>query len=108
MGDVVEVVVILRNVGQRAVGLTFRTSQVLDLAVRRSGGETVFVWSEGRVFTQVINEFHLEAGEALKEKLSWMPVDAGRYELEGRTAPFVTDGEEMRLKTRPKSSIIHK
>lgn len=106
VGEAVEVEVILRNVGQRAVNLNFRTSQVFDLVVKRSGGETIYVWSQGRVFTQVINEFHLEAGEALKEKLSWLPAEAGRYELEGRTSTFVADTEEMELETSPKSVTV--
>jgi hypothetical protein len=106
IGESVEVGIILRNVGQSAASLTFTTSQVFDLVVKRAE-EVVYVWSKGRVFAQVIDEFNLAPSDVIERKLSWTPRASGSYVLEGQTPRFIADGEELMLKTRQESVVVH-
>lgn len=106
IGELVEVKIILKNVGQSAASVTFTTSQIFDLVVRR-GEETVFVRSDGRMFAQDISEFTLEPGNVIERKFSWTPKTAGSYKLEGQTPRFLADEEELVLKTWPQSVVVH-
>lgn len=104
VGESVGVEIMLKNTGQ-STNLTFTTSQLFDLVVKRAE-ETVYVWSKGRMFAQVIDEINLAPRDVIERKFSWTPQTHGMYELEGQTPRFIADGEELTLKTRQESVVV--
>jgi hypothetical protein len=70
----------LRNDGPEPVRLTFPTSQLGDVVLRRDGVER-WRWSEGRMFLQVLAERELAPAEEWSFSLEGAPeVEPGRYE----------------------------
>ena len=58
------------NNKEEDLALTFPTSQRYDVIVRK-GQETVWVWSEGRMFAQAIGRETLGAGETFSYEVTW-------------------------------------
>ena len=58
------------NIKGEDLTLTFPTAQRYDFIVRK-GKQTVWVWSEGRMFAQVIGREKLRAGESLSYEITW-------------------------------------
>lgn len=77
----------LRHIRQEPLRLTFPTSQRFDLVVRNERGDSVFTWSAGRAFLQVIGT------ETIEGERNWVidvplgsaatPLPQGRYVAEG-------------------------
>lgn len=84
----------LRNTSGAPVKLTLPSGQVFDFTIRDEKGETVYVWSEGRAFSQILQDLEIGPGER-----NWVLViplsrdgkmlDAGKYVAEAwlATAP---------------------
>ncbi len=72
----------VENVGESAVDLRFRTGKVADIEVYEAngeGGDPVWRWSDGRMFTQAIQERSLEAGASVEEEFTWSDPPSGEY-----------------------------
>ena len=67
------------NTGTDPVELTFRSGQTADLTVYDADGETVWQWSEGRMFTQAIERATLDPGEAFEQQFLWNEPPDGTY-----------------------------
>jgi hypothetical protein len=68
------------NNAARRVELVFPSGQTHDVVVMDSLGREVWRWSEGRMFTQAIQNRVLEANETLTYQAAWTPAGAhGKY-----------------------------
>lgn len=77
----------LRNTSEAPVKLTLPSSQVYDFAIRDEKGGTVYAWSEGRVFNQVVQDLEVGPGErnwvlTIPLSLDGKVLDAGKYVAE--------------------------
>ncbi|MGH7458038.1 MAG: BsuPI-related putative proteinase inhibitor [Longimicrobiaceae bacterium] len=81
----VDLTLLITNVSEQPVELTFRSGQSFDFEVSR-GGREVWRWSAERVFTQAIRQETVAAGETLRYRASWRPPAgaAGEYRVTGR------------------------
>jgi hypothetical protein len=85
-GDV-EFMFTVTNTGPDSVELSFRSGKRADVAVTDAeSGETVWRWSEGRMFTQAISTVELSPGETFDRSFTWNDPPAGEYEAEGTLA----------------------
>jgi hypothetical protein len=66
------------NPGDDPVSLQFRDSCKADFAVYE-GDEEYWRWSEGRMFTQVLQETSLSSGERETFEAAWENPGSGRY-----------------------------
>jgi uncharacterized protein YndB with AHSA1/START domain len=76
---------VVENAGESAVDLTFTSGQQFDIVVT-DDGEAVWRWSDGRMFTQAIEELTLEPGDELSFNGTWENPDPGTYEVTGSLA----------------------
>jgi len=67
------------NVGTKYAELNFPTGKSYDFIVVDSAGNTVWHWSEGRMFTQGLQNKQLGTGDAMLVAEAWRPAQAGRY-----------------------------
>src|SRR5262249_50509117 len=79
----------IRNTTSLPLSLPFNSGQQYDLAIRDEAGRQVFLWSEGKVFIQVLMRLDLNPGEktfVIDVKLAdraGKTFPAGRYTVEG-------------------------
>lgn len=71
------------NTGTTAITLTFSSGKRADIVVENESGETVWRWSDGRMFTQAITRATLEPGEQIEESFTWSDPPPGRYVATG-------------------------
>ncbi len=67
------------NVGKKHVELTFRSGQSYDFVVVDSIGREVWRWSNGRMFTQGVQNKQLSGGDSMHAKETWAAPTPGRY-----------------------------
>lgn len=69
------------NRGKKSVELTFPSGQTHDFVVLDSLGREVWRWSQGRLFTQALQNKLLSRGESLSMSETWQApaLKAGRY-----------------------------
>ncbi|MGH9887930.1 MAG: BsuPI-related putative proteinase inhibitor [bacterium] len=68
------------NVGNKHVELSFPTGKSYDIVVVDSLGREVWAWSNGRMFTQGVQNKQLDAGDAMKVAETWSgPAQSGAY-----------------------------
>jgi len=68
------------NAGTESVELTFRTGHAADLVIYDAEtGETVWQWSDGRMFTQAVQRITLKSEEAFKQEFVWGDPSPGTY-----------------------------
>lgn len=94
--EVVRLVLRVTNTSDRPVTLHFPTAQVYDFAIRLPDGTTLWRWSEGRAFPQVLTDRTLAPGETWTEAAAWHP-GGRRGELE---AVGVVPAMERRIERR--------
>lgn len=72
----------VRNGGDEPATLTFSSGKDGDVVLRR-GGEEVYRWSAGRLFTQAVRKEVIGPGEERTYRLeeAALPVEPGAYEL---------------------------
>ncbi len=61
----------ITNTSERRVELTFPSGQTHDFAVLDSAGKVVWQWSEGRLFTQAMQNKLLTSRESAKYQEKW-------------------------------------
>lgn len=91
------------NVGTAAADVSFPDGRTHEFEVLDSAGRPVWRWSDGRLFTQAVQERVLRGGEALTFDARWTPPAPGRYRIVAtvrsaaapahETATFVVPGE---------------
>jgi Intracellular proteinase inhibitor len=67
------------NVGKKHVELTFRSGQSYDFVVVDSVGREVWRWSNGRMFTQGVQNKQLSTGDTMQARELWTAPVPGRY-----------------------------
>jgi len=68
----------VRNAGDSPVELSFRSGKVADIAVF-DGGEEVWRWSNGMMFTQALQSRTLGPGESIDQSFDWAAPASGTY-----------------------------
>ncbi len=79
--------------------LTFPTSQKYDFFIKDEQGHEVWRWSEGRVFTQMVQNETIQAGERFDYfgKVEPGELEAGSYEVLGLTTAEELIGETVSI-----------
>jgi hypothetical protein len=72
---------LVKNVGGKHAEVNFANGQAYDFVVVDSTGRRLWQWSEGRMFTQIVQNRQLGAGETMQVGETWkkQSVRAGRY-----------------------------
>lgn len=78
-GDRVRFALVVENASHDPVSVTFRDSGDADFAVRTTGGEEVWRWSEGRMFAQALRPAEFAPGESATFEAEWPDPDPGDY-----------------------------
>ncbi|MES3516415.1 MAG: BsuPI-related putative proteinase inhibitor [Natronomonas sp.] len=81
VGDGVEFRLTLSNGGDTPIELTFRDGCRVDFAAV-SDGDTVWRYSDGRMFTQAISTADLQPGESATFTATWNDPEPGDYTAE--------------------------
>ena len=69
----------ITNNAAKRLELTFPSGQTHEITVLDSAGREVWRWSEGRLFTQALQNRVLEASETVTYQATWKPPRAGHY-----------------------------
>jgi len=77
----VELTLRVTNTHDESLAFTLPDGQDFDFVVRK-GGEQVWRWSEGRMFTMALREITIEPGETLEFQTDWRPPGPGEYQVE--------------------------
>jgi hypothetical protein len=74
---------VVKNVGGKHAELNFADGQSYDFVVLDSTGRQVWQWSDGRIFTQTVQNRQLGSGESMRVKEAWKEhaAAAGRYSV---------------------------
>lgn len=78
--DAVEFELVVENADAGSMDLAFRSGMLADFAVL-DGDAEVWRWSEGRMFTQVLQTQSLDPGETKAMTAEWSDPDPGDYEV---------------------------
>lgn len=81
-GQPVTLVLAVRNTGEVERTLELPSAQTCEFAVSTAKGESLWRWSHGRMFAQVLTSLRFEPGETKTYRASWDQKDA-----QGRMAP---------------------
>jgi hypothetical protein len=68
------------NTGSEPVELTFSDGQTIE-AVAEHGGQEIWRYSDGRMFTQALRTETLAPGEQVVESVTWSQPPAGGYDV---------------------------
>lgn len=85
-GDTVRMQMLVRNPTAEAIVLRFPTSQQYDFTVRDADGKPVWIWSQNKLFAQMLTQKALPPGEEYTVSTEWaIPGDLapGRYHVSG-------------------------
>jgi uncharacterized protein (DUF58 family) len=63
-GDAIEMILEVSNRTNKEITLNFRDAQRFDFVIRKNG-ETLWLWSEGKMFAQVLGEKRLGPNESV-------------------------------------------
>lgn len=79
--NAVHFALVVTNVGGKHAELNFADGQTYDFVVADSTGRAVWQWSDGRIFTQSLQNKQLGAGESMRVSEAWKrhAAAAGRY-----------------------------
>jgi hypothetical protein len=70
----------VENVGDDAVSLSFRDGQRAEfVAEKPDGGEAVWRWSDGRMFTMAVESDELAPGASTTYEAAWPDPPSGEY-----------------------------
>lgn len=70
------------NEGTEQAEITFSSSRKADF-VALDDGEEVWRWSEGRMFTQALDDATMRPGESMSFDAVWEDPDPGEYRVRG-------------------------
>lgn len=90
-GDNVTLALEIQNVTKHEIKIIYPTAQGYDFEIKDRSGKTVWTWSRGRLFAQVISERTLTPGEKIDFSAVWpqlnnagRSVKSGKYVIFGR------------------------
>ena len=76
---------VVKNVGGKHAELNFADGQAYDFVVADSAGRDVWQWSNGRIFTQSVQNKQLGGGESMRVSESWNKHDARAGQVHRRS-----------------------
>lgn len=79
VGDDVRFDLAVTNDGARKAELDFPSGQTHDIVVTDAAGRTVWRWSDGRLFTQGMQNKVVRTADTLHFAEAWTPQSPGRY-----------------------------
>jgi hypothetical protein len=89
MGEPIVMTLEVTNKADRTVTLTFPTAQRYDFIIKK-GKQTIWQWSAGRMFAQVVGRYELAPGDTISYEYTWDQTGAdgtkpglGAYTIEG-------------------------
>ncbi len=89
--DSVEVILHATNPTSKPVTLEFNSGQRYDFLIVDAGGRTVWQWSAGMMFTQMVGRVVLAPGQGVQYRAAWNPAGmlgsftgVGRVSARGR------------------------
>jgi len=84
-GESVTLTLVVRNLSEEDRTLELSSSQTYDFVAFEKGGEEIWRWSSGMMFTQVIGSVTIEARGSKAYKVSWSMagIQPGTYTVEG-------------------------
>ncbi|NCO66513.1 MAG: hypothetical protein COW32_11200 [Candidatus Aquicultor secundus] len=71
LGELLHFNISVENVGSKPRELVFNSSQKFDIRIEDKTGATVWTWSDGRMFAQMIEEVTLEPHETTSFTAMW-------------------------------------
>jgi hypothetical protein len=69
----------ITNVGNKGTELSFPSGKSYDIVVVDSAGHEVWHWSNGRMFTQGVQNKQLGTGDSMKVNEAWTQTQPGSY-----------------------------
>jgi hypothetical protein len=81
-GDKMLVRLTLRNTQEQALHLQFPSGQIYDAAITNEKGERVYVWSDGKGFTQVFQDLEIIGEQNFLVDVPLDKLAPGKYVLE--------------------------
>ena len=106
--DPVKMTLAVTNTTQKPITLNFSSGQKYDFEIKRGKGEagvTVWKWSQGMMFTQMLSSRKLEPGKSLTFTETYKP---GAKSAEGQTLPALTAGTYSVIATLTTTDIAPK
>jgi hypothetical protein len=88
VGDAVHFRLKAENTGNDLLILRFPTGQRFDFQVTDQRGNTLWSYSEGRVFTQAVGEVELAPGQTVEFSEEWEAEESGTYIVRGWLTTF--------------------
>ncbi len=84
-GESVTLTLVVRNLSEKERAFELASSQTYDFIAFKKGGEEIWRWSSGMMFTQVIGSVAIEARGSKVYKVSWSMagIQPGTYTVEG-------------------------
>ncbi len=79
VSDEVRIAFEVQNAGRKKLELKFPNGRTHDVVVLDSIGREVWRWSEGRMFTQAVQNRVLRTSDALRYEEEWASPAPGRY-----------------------------
>ena len=70
VGEPIVMTIEVTNKAERTITLTFPSAQRYDFIVKK-GKETIWQWSAGRMFAQVVGRYEIAPGETLAYEYTW-------------------------------------
>jgi predicted small lipoprotein YifL len=72
---------IIKNQTENEKTFVFSTGQTIDFEIKDQNGKVVYRDSEGKMYTQAIQEIHVKQGEEFSRKLTLPNLESGTYTL---------------------------
>lgn len=84
-GESVTLTLVVRNLSEKGQSFELASSQTYDFIAFKKGGDEIWRWSSGMMFTQVIGSVTIETKGSKVYKVSWSMagIQPGTYTVEG-------------------------
>lgn len=104
-GEVLRLNLSIKNTGSEPQELSFNSSQKFDARIEDSSGTQVWQWSDGRMFTQMLESITLEPDKSVSFTVQWPLTDSkgkavnpGNYDIYAKIMAARLRSEEVKLK----------
>ncbi|MHB8841756.1 MAG: BsuPI-related putative proteinase inhibitor [Candidatus Aquicultor sp.] len=89
-GDLLHFGIFIENLDSKLRELSFTSSQKFDIRVQDKTGRTVWTWSDGKMFTQMLETITLDPHEKTSFTATWSMVDSqGKTVKPGHYEAFI-------------------
>jgi len=97
--DHTQVKLLLHNLEDQPLSLTFPSSQQFEVIIKRASGEELYRYSKGKMFSQALTSVSLQPGETKTWEVAWnydeKPFQQGEtYSITGKLLPIEVNGKK--------------